>query len=130
MRFQLLTLVDITQTDARRGDQTMSYKQQQNFFSVLQTISLRANPVVDSVPVVERKNTKGLGFGSNFVGEHAVWCLPFVFETAGSHSIEFLKQDFNMVPFIAGLAETAKFKELAFCTDDPKKTNIVFVQLE
>ena len=130
MRFKLLTLVDITKTDARRGDQSDLYKQQQNFFSVVQTISLRANPIVADKPSVEKINIKGLGFGSNFTGDHDVWSLVFSFEQEGSHSINLLKEDFEMVPFIAGLSETAKFKEMAFSASDSKRTNIVFVEIK
>lgn len=130
MKFKLLTLVDITKTDARRGDQSNLYKQQQNFFSVVQTISLRANPVINRDPACEKQPVKGLGFGSAFTGEQLVWILPFEFEQASSHSIELLKQDFDMVPFINGLDETVKFKESAFMTNDSRKTNIVFVELK
>lgn len=130
MRFKLFTLIDITKTDARRGDQSDLYKQQQNFFSVLQTISLRANPVITDKPTLEKVNTKGLGFGSNFTGDHNVWSFMFSFEQAGSHSIDLLKEDFELVPFIAGLTETASFKEMAFSATDAKRTNIVFVEIK
>jgi hypothetical protein len=128
MRFKLLTLVDITKTDARRSDESSLYKQQQNFFSVVQTISLRANPIIESEPVCTKQSTKGLGFGSEFSGDHAVWTLSFSFEQAGSHNLDLLREDFDMVPFIAGLTETAKFKELAFNTSNSKRVNIIFVE--
>ncbi len=130
MKFKLLTLIDITKTDARRGNQSDLYKQQQNFFSVVQTVSLRANPTIESSPAVSKQTLKGLGFGADFVGEHNVWSLTFVFEQDRSHSIELLKEDFDMVPFIAGLTETTKFKDLAFNATDAKRANIVFVEIK
>ena len=130
MKFKLLTLIDITKTDARRGDQSDLYKQQQNFFSVLQTISLRANPTIEQSPEVKKLNVKGLGFGTEFEGDHRVWSLLFSFEQESSHSLDMLKEDFAMVPFIHNLSETARFKENAFNTTDRKQTNIVFVELK
>lgn len=130
MRFKLLTLVDITKTDARRGDQSDLYKQQQNFFSVIQTISLRANPIIEADPVGSMQPVKDIGFGSEFAGEQLVWSLSFAFDQSGSHNLELLTEDFNMVPFISGLTETVKFKEAAFNTKDKKRTNIVFVEIK
>lgn len=130
MKFKLYTLIDITKTDARRGDQSNLYKQQQNFFSVVQTISLRANPIIDTDPVCEKCSTKSIGFGTEFSGDHMVWSLVFSFDQEGSHTLELLREDFNMVPFISGLNETVKFKEHAFNSVDPKRANIVFVEIK
>ena len=42
-RFELTTLVDITKTNARRGEDKLAYGQQQNYMSVVQTLGLRTN---------------------------------------------------------------------------------------
>ena len=44
MRFIIHTLVDITETGSRRGEDPKQYRQQQNFLTVMQTIGLRVNP--------------------------------------------------------------------------------------
>lgn len=129
MRFQLLTLVDITRTNARRGDDPYLQKQQQNYLTALQTISLRANPIISSPPVCEEKSIKGLGFGSAYTGKQRVWRLNFSFESEEQHNLEYLVQDFNYVPIIDNLDETAKFGDAAFITAS-NNTNIVFVKLE
>ena len=46
MNFNLFTKVDITKTNARRGDDPFKMKQQQNYLTVLQTIGLRVNPIL------------------------------------------------------------------------------------
>ena len=48
----MTTLVDITETGARRGEDPLAYRQQQNFLTVLQTIGLRTNIEYSSGPKV------------------------------------------------------------------------------
>lgn len=129
MRFQLLTLIDITRTNARRGDDAFLQKQQQNYLTALQTISLRANPIINSVPTVTKQNLKDLDFGKKFKGEHQVWKLNFEFESADQHSVENLINDFNFVPIIKGLYETAVFDDAAFITKSDDSRNIIFRNL-
>lgn len=129
MRFRLLTLIDITRTDSRRGDDVRSQKQQQNYLTALQTISLRSNPIVNSRPVSEVMNVKDLGFGKAFKGDHRVWKLNFEFESE-SHSLDFLKYDFDLVPVITDLDETIKLKNSAFLTNGNDERNIVFLNLD
>lgn len=130
MRFELVTLVDITQTDARRGEDSFKYNQQQNFLTVLQTISLRANPMLKSKPKLEKQNISNLNFGRKFKGIHNVWTLRFDFESEQQHSIDMLKEDFNLVPFIKNLEETANLDVGAFITNDEQLTNIFFIELD
>jgi hypothetical protein len=129
MRFQLLTLIDITRTNARRGDDPFLQRQQQNYLTALQTISLRANPIVNTGPQVSIQNIKDLGFGKVFKGEHQIWKLNFEFESEGQHSLENLLNDFNFVPIIHGLHETAKFNDAAFITKSDDNRNVIFHKL-
>ena len=125
MKFTLETLVDITQTDARRTDgDTQAYHQQQNFLSILQTIGLRVNVNVTKKPVCEEKTIKG--FGSNFTGKQKVWTLPFEIEFEDAVSLQMLKDDFNLVPVITGLTESAQINKSVFRTKDSKDRNIIF----
>lgn len=126
MIFELRTLIDITETGARRGDDPKQQQQQQNFYTTLQTISLRANPTVHRSPKSENTQIKNMGFGSKHTGKHQVWSWRFSFEQADSHNIEFLKNDFDMVPVIAGLNETVQLENAAFVSTDNEFRNIVF----
>ena len=126
MIFELRTLIDITETSARRGDDPREQKQQQNFYTALQTISLRANPTIDQSPKLDTIQIKGLGFGNKYSGKHRVWTWRFSFEQADSHSIDFLNNDFDLVPVILKLNETAEIENAAFITSDDQHKNTVF----
>jgi hypothetical protein len=127
MIFELKTLIDITETGARRGDDPREQQQQQNFYTALQTISLRANPTVDRSPRSDAVSIKGLGFGSKYTGKQQVWTWRFSFEQADSHNIDFLNCDFDLVPVILNLDETARIENAAFITSDSQYRNTVFL---
>lgn len=129
MRYKLYTVIDITETGARKGDLVKAQQQQQNFLTVVQTISLRSNPIISHKPTLISCKIDGLGFGSDLNGNHNVWHLNFEFENE-SHSLEFLNIDLNCVPVIAGLNETIQLHTPAFFTLDPKLKNIVFEKFE
>ena len=105
----MITCVDITQTNARKGDDVVKRKQQQNFLTAVNTISLRANPIVNNEPLIV-KHDKWKG--------QRVWQLDFQFENDSMHSIDLLIKDFNYVPIISGLDETIKFTNDAFVTEN------------
>jgi hypothetical protein len=130
MRFELKTLVDITETGARRGEDSHQYNQQQNFLTLFQTISLRANPIVKRKPLVEKCNISNLGFGKKHKGLHKVWSLTFEFEGEDQHSLEFLQSDVDLVPIIYNLEETADLVIGAFITSDEQHTNILFKEID
>lgn len=121
MTFRIYTLADISPTGARRGD-GFAYYQEQNYMTVIQTIGIRTNPI----NVIVSKNEGTMKFGSKYKGKQNIWCLEFEVESQGGHSIEMLKEDFNLVPFNNNLEETVKFDKSIFLTQDPKLTNIVF----
>jgi hypothetical protein len=125
MKFQMHTLVDITQTGARRGDDLYKCKQQQNYMSFLQTISLRSNPTITSQDLQKTKIEK-YGFGEKHKGSHRLWSVEFFFEAEDSHSIELLTSDLQYIPIITGINETAKFPTKAFITNDDVYRNTVF----
>jgi hypothetical protein len=127
MRFRLKTLIDITETGARKGEDPLQYKQQQNFLIALQTISMRANPIANRSPTVENLDSLGgLSFGNKYKGPNRVWTLDFEFESENQHSLEMLLEDFNLVPVISQLTETVKLDNSVFITKDSKSKNIVF----
>jgi len=129
MRFRLHTLIDVTETGARRNDNGDSYRQQQNWMTLIQTLGLRANPFILK-STVETQGTKKLGFGTDHRGSQRVWTVEFDIEREQGLDVESLKADFDLVPVITGLSETAKLKKDVFQTQNPEDTNIVFEVLE
>lgn len=126
MRFRLRTLVDITETGARRGDDPKSAQQQQNFLTVLQTIGLRVNPSYNKSPLVITETPVKLGLGRAYKNKHTIWQFDFEIEYEAALSIEMLNSDFNLIPVIDGLDETAKFANSVFVTQDVDYANIFF----
>lgn len=128
MRFRLLTLIDITNTGARKGDDPRKQRQQQNYLTAIQTISLRSNPIIDKPPVMKKQNVNKLGFGTDIKGNHCVWSLDFEFES-DSHNLELLTKDFDLVPVINDLDETVKLDPCAFLTNGRPDRNTVFLEI-
>ena len=126
MRFKLYTLVDITETKARRGDDYTLVRQQQNFLTVLQTIGLRANPSYNTSPIVLEAVPKSLNLGTEYKGKHTVWTFEFDIEYEDATDINMLISDFEYVPVISGLDETVKFNNDSFITKDSSICNIFF----
>ena len=125
MKFEILTLVDITETRIYRGTDKLAVNQQANYNTVIQTIGLRANPSPIDVSV-EYMPIKGIGFGSNFKGEHNCWKLLFEIEYGEGTNLEFMIEDFHIVPVISGLNESIKLNNSVFNTQDTKEKNIIF----
>lgn len=124
-KFDIYTLVDITNTGAKRNQNPHAYKQYQNYLTVLQTIGLRVNPTVDTDPQIVTNHPK---FGTAYKEPHRVWRLPIEIEYEDALTEEMLLKDFDFVPFITGLEESADFDRCVFRTTDRRLKNIVFVQ--
>jgi hypothetical protein len=126
MRFRLYTLVDITETRARRGDDPKAARQQQNFLTVLQTIGLRVNPTYNKSPQIIEDTPSRLGLGKNYKNKQRVWQFDFEIEYEAALDLDILNSDFDLIPIIDGLNETAKFDNSVFLTQNPLKSNIIF----
>jgi hypothetical protein len=126
MIFKAHTLVDITQTEARRHEAPRLVNQQANFNTFYNTIGLRTN-AVDFKITVENVLIADLGFGSNYKGKQNVWTTEFYVEAEGSTSVELLDADFDLVPIITNLDETAKLDKGLFITlSNHGRRNIFF----
>jgi len=124
--FELFTLVDITETKARRGEDPCKFSQQQNFLTLLNTIGLRANPTIVRHPTVVDKFPK---FGTKYKDAKHAW--HFVFEIEyGAHSVEMLEEDFNLIPFIKGLNEDCEIKIPVFDSKNKSTMNIIFKEVD
>ena len=126
MRFELYTLVDIENTQARKDAGFLLYSKEQNYLSVLNTISMRANPTIVKPPALIGKFPK---FGSAFKDAKKVWHMIFEIEY-GIHNVDMLTNDFNLVPFIDRLDNDARFENPIFSTDSTKNKNIIFEQMD
>jgi len=128
MKFELYTLVDITETRARRGEDPKLMRQQQNFLTVLQTIGLRVNPTYIKAPNVEKIVPSEVGLDNSYKNKQKVWNFIFDIEYEDALNVEMLTNDFNLVPVITNLDETVKFKNDVFISQNGKK-NIVFYNI-
>jgi len=130
MDYKLYTLVDITHTGQHRqehGKEQARWKEQ-NFQTVLQTLTIRAN--VDFKHPPEATSVAGRVVGFNTDEIIRVWRFDFstdqdfFFEKDGD-PVGFLKDDFHLVPYINGLDELMTQKYAVFNTQEPG-SNIVF----
>ena len=128
--FRITTLIDITETGARRADDPFGYRQQQNFLTVLQTIGLRTNIEYHNSPKIVTGTTKEKELGNTYTGEQTIWQFDFDIVAEGSLNVDMLNTDFNLIPIIVDLAETPKFKNNVFSTQNSKISNINFTLLD
>ena len=129
MKFKLTTVVDITETNARRGDDKRLVNQQANYYTMLQTIGLRVN--IDPISCVAQLGSiDKLSFGTAIKGKQRYWEFMFEVEYEDALSLDMLVLDFDLVPIITGLDETAKITNNVFRTGHPNDTNIVFEIVE
>lgn len=127
MKFRLYTLVDITNTNARRGDDKMLVDQQANYLTFLNIIGLRINPE-DIVITSEHKELTG--FGSNYKGKQKVWIMEFNNPYEDALTLDMLKEDFDLIPIITGLSETVSHKIPAIFSKHKSNKNIYFTLLD
>ena len=123
--FELFTVVDITETGARGGDPKLLEHQQQNYLTVMNTIGLRANPTIIKAPYLVDVTQP---FAKEYKSASKVWRMVFDIEY-GIHTVDMLKTDFELVPFIKDLTEDANIIDPVFRTDD-NNFNIIFKEID
>lgn len=130
------TLVDITPTGVTRdpGTNTLERNQQRNWETVIQCISLRAQPMnlqcFSPGDRIELEDLKDWEFGEMYTGQHKVWAFSFTVEHSnvfaeGDDLLRLLDNSFDEVPVTTYLTETAKFILPVFYTSGAIK-NIYF----
>lgn len=124
------TLVDITKTNVVSLSVSAQRNQQRNFETLTQVLSLRAQLMLLTDPVMVELDITNSDFGSNFTGVHKVWTFQFGIEqdavyAEGDNPFGTLEKDFVNVPIITGLNETVTFTTPIFCTNGPQR-NICF----
>lgn len=130
MDYKLYTLVDITHTGQHRnelGKEDLHCKEQ-NFNTVIHTLGLRSNIWYAHGPLAMEVRGSLVGFNTSNVIR--VWRFDWRTERdnlylEGDDPVSFLKQDFNLVPYIQGLDERMDQHYAMFVTSD-HNCNIVF----
>jgi hypothetical protein len=122
--FSGYTLIDVTNTGVFRPstDLIVERNQQRNWETVMQTVGLRTQ----LIDVISPKNPKtvslaGHEFGSYYRDSQRCWKFMFFVEHPDvfgpvEDPTRFLEQDFNEVPVITGLTETAALPDPVFYT--------------
>jgi len=128
--YKLYTFVDITHTGQYRselGKESARWKEQ-NFNTIVQTLGIRSNIVYYQSPASVEVRGSLVGFDTDKVVK--LWRFDFtterdfVYEEDGD-PIAFLKDDFELVPYIQGLDEWLHQTHAVFLTHGKHK-NIVF----
>ena len=126
MKFRIETLVDITETKARRqGDDKFAYKQEANFQTVLQTVGMRVNIEYENSPRFEQLSIGKMLFDDKYKGKQMLWTFNFSIEYEDALTLEMLKGDFDLIPIITGLNETIDLNKALFKTTG-KEVNTLF----
>jgi hypothetical protein len=114
--FQGYSLVDITATGVTRSADTdaIDRNQQRNWETVLQCIGLRTQPHNVQQPQCVEAEMDMFEFGDLYSGKQKIWLWTWTVDHSGVYDLPNkrlggLIQDFEQVPIITGLAETAKF---------------------
>ena len=125
MRVIITTVIDITETNARKHDDNLLRQQQANYLTVLQTVGLRVQ-----LKPIECKTYVGdvssFGFGSSIQDKQRYWTFEFTYDQEGAITTDTLVDDFDLVPIITGLKDTVNIKNSAFRTNHRTDCNIIF----
>lgn len=125
MRVTITTVIDITETNARKHDDSLSRQQQANYLTVLQTIGLR----VQLTPITCKTfvgDVSEFGFGSSIQDKQRYWVFEFTYDQEGAVTLDTLVNDFDLVPIITKLKDTASITNSAFRTKHKADCNIIF----
>jgi len=128
--YKLYTFVDITHTSQYRaepGKEAARWKEQ-NFNTIVQTLGIRSNIIYYQSPQATEVRGSLVGFDTDEIVR--LWRFDFaterelVYEEDGD-PIAFLRDDFELVPYIQGLDERLHQTHAVFLTEGKNK-NIVF----
>ena len=124
-----ITLVDITETGVVKGH-CKKRNQQRNWETVLQILGLKTQPLIIQSPICFlMENLDSFEFGDFYTRQQNVWAFQFRGERDDFYSISQLEEDFEQVPIILGLDETARFMLPIFHSYSTLK-NVYFIQNE
>lgn len=120
------TLVDITNTGVTKYSPSdhKQRNQQRNWETVMQILGMRTQLFRIDQTAISNANVNQFEFGTDYTGNHQIWTFEFDVEFIGAVPL----QDFEQVPVIVGLDETATFPANLFYTSLENK-NIYFKNL-
>ena len=106
--FICATLIDITNTGITKGD-SLIRNQQRNWETVLQVLGLKTQPIIISGPeiIIDVEGVDKI-FGEFYQTMQKVWIFKFASER-NIYTVDQLYEDFEQVPVITGLEESARF---------------------
>lgn len=110
--YQAFTLVDITNTGVTQ-QVSKQRNQQRNWETILQLLGLRSQ-ILAYTQCSSKEDPIHYEFGNNYSGSHMIWIVNFTVEFSEIYKVANdpvgqLIMDFNQVPIITGLDETATF---------------------
>lgn len=127
MRIQAVSLVDVTETREKRDGDPKKYAQQSNFNTLVQTLNIRGN----IIPISCEQKSGGITqyhLGENFKGKQTHWIVTFESEREIiSIDNNTLIEDFQWVPVILNLNESADIEQPMFNPSDINQKNISFI---
>ena len=127
------TLIDITRTGVTRHE-GKERNQQRNYESLLQTISLRAQPVYLEEPgLLPGADLSQYKFGSDYTGNHNVWRFVFGVEHRDIFAlvddpVGLLMEDVNHTPILSLLDETVVLRTPIFSTQTDSKNTYFTIE--
>ena len=114
--FRGYSLVDITSTGDTRSidDENLRRNQQRNWETVLQCIGIIAQPLHIQMPKFYIEPLETMNFGELYKGIHRVWSWSWATEAENVYDLpdkplSGLYFDFEQIPIITNLTETARF---------------------
>ena len=110
--FTLFTSIDITATD------DFTDNTQKDFESLVQVISLRAQPMLMNTPIVVDGVSAGLDDYGAPTLTGAGWVFKFAFERQGAHTLDTLKDELDGIVLNDGTINTKSSVNTEFSKQD------------
>lgn len=150
-RYQIKTLIDISPTGIisefrdnvplpfvddlkniinNQETWNVSRNEQRNWETLIQCISIRAQPIMLESPIEEEVSITSLDFG--YTGKKKVWTFDFGFETPDIYlnnddPVNLLTHQLDVIPIITGLNETANLTTSTMVTTGTKVNTLCFL---
>ena len=110
--FTLFTNIDVTATDNFTDDT------QKDFESLVQVISLRAQPMLMNTPIAVDGSSAGLDDYGAPTLTGAGWVFKFAFERLGAHTLDTLKDELDGIVLNGGTINTKSSVNTEFSKQD------------
>ena len=115
---------DLNQIINNRETWNTSRNEQRNWETIIQCISIRAQPILLTKPLITEVTGIGSkGFG--YSGKHKVWTFEFGFELADIYAsagddVGLLKEQLDLIPIVSSLKETVNLSVSSLSTTGDK----------